>query len=462
MVIGAFFKEPDLYIEYGTMIRSKYDFYDKQTKFLFDSFEIYYTTFSQEMDGDKFNTFMLQDEDRKKKYKSIGGWKAINELMKLVSIDDFANHYDRLKKFSLIREFEKKGFPVNRIMDHPKFDKIKAEQVIQSMRANVDKIQTVIGGGEESIVLGKDMKSAVLRWKEIPEMGIQIPWPQWNSLFRGWRKKKLIVDGMLSNEGKTRRLTKFATFVSLILGKKILIMVNESDELDVKACMITTVCNNPEYGFNYNIPERNIVMGDYKDEEEERKVLEVADYIEKHTTIHFKEMEDYSDRNIEHEIKKHVLGLGVEYFFYDTLKGHRSDNWETVKQTTTKLKDICRDMNVGGYATIQLTDDSLFVDVMDFSSNNIANAKQLKHVVDHMILEKRLYPEEYEKYSYVDEWEQTDMPLDKTKMYYGQKVDKNRAGSKGMVLLTEVNLDYNTWKEVGILQRAKKQKPKSK
>ena len=192
------------------------------------------------------------------------------------------------------------------------------------------------------------MVSALKQWKKAPEMGIEIPWAYWNSLFRGWRKKKIIIDGMLSNEGKTRRMTKIATYVSLILGKKILVMVNESDEIDVKACMITTVCNNPEYGFEYNIPERNIVMGEYESEEQEKQALEVAEYIEKHTKVFFKEMTEYSDMAIEHEVKKHVLGLGVEYFFYDTLKGHRSDNWETVKQTTTKLKDICTEMNVGG------------------------------------------------------------------------------------------------------------------
>jgi hypothetical protein len=142
---------------------------------------------------------------------------------------------------------------------------------------------------------------------------------------------------------------------------------------------------------------------------------------------------------------------------YDTLKGFRSDQWENVKQTTTKLKDLCKALNVGGYANIQLTDDSLFIDVFDFSSNNIANAKQLKHVLDGLMLSRKIPKEDYDCYRYIDDWQQ-EMELDKKKVIYGSKLDKNRAGSKGMVLFYEVDLDLNTWLEIGVGIRVQKSK----
>ena len=101
---------------------------------------------------------------------------------------------------------------------------------------------------------------------------------------------------------------------------------------------------------------------------------------------------------------------------------------------------------------------------MDFSSNNIANAKQLKHVVDHMLLEKKIAPDEYENYLITDDWDNV-MTLKEYNdnlskidskykwFYYGQKVDKNRKGQKGMVLCTKVNLDLNVWEEIGILTK---------
>lgn len=468
MIVGGMYKDPNLYIEYGSSIKSKYDFSDDTTKFLYDAFELFYTTYSTEVTEMKVNSFMMQDEDRKKTYKSFGGWKLVQKAIDLVSVDDYENHYDSFKKYSLLREYEKKGFPIEKLTNHPKFSKLRADQITQWLRATVDKVHTVIGGGNDSVRLGHNAKEMVEGWMKVPAMGIELPWDMWTTLFRGWGKKKLIVDGMLSNEGKSRRMTFLVAYSSLILGKKCFVGANEMDEEDLLAGMITAVCNNPVFGFNYKIPEGNIVLGQYEDDEQYRRVCEVAEYIQNNTKIFMKEMDDYSDTAIEHEIKKHVLGYGVECVFYDTLKGYRTDNWEVVKQTTTKIRDLCKEMNVRGYATIQLTDDSFFVDVMDFSSNNIANAKQLKHVVDHMLLEKKISPEDYNLYTLTDEWgvqmtlEEYNRGVKHEKwFYYGQKVDKNRKGSKGMVLCTRVNLDLNVWEEIGILTRTEGKKPKS-
>jgi len=452
LIIGCFYSEPDLYVEYGKSIRSKYDFFDDSTKFLYDSFELYYKSFSQQISEEKLNAFMIKENDRKKKYMQLEGWKTISKAINMCDIADFENYYDTLKKYSLIRELDKKGFPIQRLLDHPKFDKIKSNQIIQSMRGNLDKIQTVIGGKSETTIVGKDMREQVKKWREEPAVGIPLPFEVQSFLFRGWRKGKLIVDGMLSNEGKSRKLSLVASYTSLILGKPILVMVNEMSEEDMKAAMLTTVCNNPIFGFELNVPERNIVTGKYDSEEQFESVMEVAEYFEEHTKIYFQDMaSSYSDDDIDFQCRKHVLGLGVEYVFYDTLKGYKTDNWETVKQTTTKLRDVVSELKVGGYATIQLTDESLFINIFDFSSNNIANAKQLKHVVDHLILEKKLHFDNYNKYLIQNEEWGGEMPLQKNVVYYGQKIDKNRAGAKGMVLVQAVDLDLNTWKEVGFL-----------
>lgn len=462
LVVGSFYKQPDLYIEYGKTIRSKYDFYDESAKFLFDTFELYYTSFSQEVSEDKINIFMRKDDDRKRKYLLLGGYPTIQGYMEIADIDDFSQYYDTLKKFSLIRELDRKGFPISRILEHPKFDKIPSDKIIMSMRASLDKIQTVIGGQSDSVLLGSDMVNSVVGWRKNPAMGYPFPWDLWTYFFRGWRKGKLVIDGMLSNEGKSRRMSFLAAYVSLMLGEPVLVMVNEMGEEDIKAAMLTAVCNNPVFGFELKVPERNIVLGEYDSEEQYNQVLEVAKYFEEHTKIYFREMNSYSDDDIDHEVRKHVLGLGVKFIFYDTLKGFKTDNWETVKQTATKLKDLVSEFDIMGYATIQLTDDSLMINVFDFSSNNIANAKQLKHVVDHLFLEKRLDYDEYYNYSIYNEDWGGEMPLQNNKLYYGLKLDKNRAGTKGQVLCHEVDLDLNVWKECGLLLKNKKEKKSGK
>jgi len=463
LFVCSLYKDPELYIEYGNFVRPKYDFYDDDTRFLYEQFEMYYQTYSQEMSEEKFNIFVIKDDDRYKRYRSFNGWDFVQDGMDLVDLNDTKTYFNILKKFSLIRELHKKGYAIDKVMNYKKFDMLSADKILMSMRMNLDKIQTVITGQSDSVVVGKKMVDKINQWRETPALGDPLCWDIWTHLFRGWREEKLIVDGMLSNEGKSRRLSLLASYTSLILGKPVLVMVNEMSQEDMEAAMLVAVCNNPIFGFNLGVPERNIVLGEYDSEEQYTSVLDVAKYFEENTKIYFQDMADsYSDGDIEYQVKKHVLGLGVTHIFYDTLKGYKTDNWETVKQTATTIKNICKTLKIKGYATIQLTDDSVFIPVEDFSSNNIANAKQLKHVVDQMILEKKIDKTEYDDYAILnDEWGGT-TPLDKNKVYYGQKIDKNRAGAKGMVLATMVDLDLNTWTEMGYLVRTSNNTKKRK
>jgi hypothetical protein len=269
-------------------------------------------------------------------------------------------------------------------------------------------------------------------------------------------------------------------------------MVNETSEEDFKACLLTTIINNKQFQELHKIDiqkdERELVLGLYRDNsgkiierltdqegnftesddeyferiyntsEELRKVLQVGDWLEQqyNRTIFFKYMNDYSDENIDFEIRKHNIVHGIKYFFYDTLKPYRDENWAVLKQTATKLSQIALELMVFVWGSIQLTDDSVYTDIFQFSSNNIANAKQLKHVLDFLTLGKRLHKEEYHKYEYIpnEVWgEVTPMALDLNKVYYGLKIDKNRGGSKDRIPVLEVDLDKNIWYEVGYLKQ---------
>lgn len=451
LFIGSLYKKPILFVDYAELIKSKYDFYVPENKFLFDSFDLFYRTFSQEMTETKLMMFMSKDEDRLKEFKQLGGWKTIERQMELADPDDIENYFESIKKYSLVREFSRKGFPVEKILQHKKFPKMKAEDIVKFMRFNVDNINTVIGGGKSSIILGKDLKKTIQSWRESPDIGEEIPFPIWHSLFRGWRKGKLIVDGMMSGNGKSRRASKIAAYVGIKKSIPTLVLVNEQEKEEWDAMMASVIANNKEFGFWQSeedyIDETDILLGQCT-EEQYAKLDLITDWIEQNTKIYFLDLDQYADDDIEREVKKHVLGLGVQYMFYDTLKGYKTDNWETVKQTTTKLKDLCKELKIGGYATIQLTDDTVMSE--ELTSMNIANAKQLKHVVDHLVLEKKIDPGKYDKYKIKNaEW--GEIELDKSKVYYMQKIDKNRGGATGMNLITEVDLGRNLWIEKGYL-----------
>ncbi|PLR99519.1 DnaB-like helicase C-terminal domain-containing protein [Bacillus sp. T33-2] len=458
LFIGSLFKNPILFVDYAELMKSKYDFEDEAMKFMYDSFEMYYTTFSQEISETKVQMFMSKEPERLKKFKSYGGWKTLEKQMDLADPGDIQNYFDSIKKYSLVREFGRKGFPIQKVVQHKAFPKMKAEDIVRSMRFNVDNINTVIGGGKSSVLLGKDLKAKIEEWKTSPDIGEEIPFPIWHSLFRGWRKGKLIVDGMMSGNGKSRRASKIAAYIGIKKSIPTLVLVNEQEKEEWDAMMASVIANNKEFGFwkspGDEIDETDILLGQCTDEQYAR-LDEIAEWVKKKTKIYFLDLDKYSDADIEREVKKHVLGLGVKYMFYDTLKGYKTDNWESVKQTTTKLKDLCKELKIGGYATIQLTDDTVMTE--ELTSMNIANAKQLKHVVDHLVLEKKIDPSKFNKYKIKavngnGNWGEIELAHGKT--YYMQKIDKNRGGSTGLELITEVDLGKNLWIERGYLIRS--------
>ena len=97
LLVGALYSSPDLYITYGSSIRSKYDFEDKATRFCYDVFEDYYLTFSQEITENKLNTFCSQNIETFKKYRAFKGWATVKSMMEMADVNDIKNYFNKLK-----------------------------------------------------------------------------------------------------------------------------------------------------------------------------------------------------------------------------------------------------------------------------------------------------------------------------------------------------------------------------
>ena len=197
--------------------------------------------------------------------------------------------------------------------------------------------------------------------------------------------------------------------------------------------------------------------------DEYNKVLKVAEWVEAEIEgkIYVKEMLRYDDNTLEFEIRKHVLIHNIKYVFYDTLKNDDSTigDWAAFKLTTTKLKQVINDLKIYGYGSIQLTDDTHFTDPLLLNSNNIGACKAIKHLLDQLLLCKKISKDTYHKYQIIqadDEWgEQCFTDLNYESVYYCFVVDKNRKGDKQAIAF-KVDLNLNTWQEVGVLVRKQK------
>lgn len=493
---GSMYKKPDLFLSYGESTRSKYDFSDEGTRFFYDMFVDYYKTFSQDVSANKVNNFATQDDERLKSYKAYGGWKTIQHMMNISDPDDIKNIYDTVKKFSLIREYDRNGFPAAKIMDMKNFQHMTANDVYRLMRKKADKINTIINVIEEPVILTQGIAQVIDSYLLTPQFGVKTHWEGYNEYFRGLLPGNVLFQGFLSNEGKSRNLVNLIAYVTLVRKQKFMLLSNEMTEQAMKNCLITTVLNCQEFkdlhGVELIKPEKEITMGLYRDnktkqfilrekdedgnniESEEhfikrvqesseyQDVMKVAQWMEEQMEgkFFFNDItSDYSDESIEMEVRKAKLVYNCTCFAVDTLKAWGAEDWVKVKATATKIVELGKELDLFGVCTFQLTDATVFDNVFALSSNNIGAAKGIKHPVDLLTLGKRINKEEYGMYQYVaysDEWgDEVAYDLDPNKRYFSIKIDKNRLGDKDKIMLFDYNLDTNVWKNIGYIIQKK-------
>jgi len=490
MIIGSIYKNPEFLIEYGQHIKSKYDFYDDAVKFFYDNAEIIFKTRTQTFNQSTINSYMTEDSERLSLYKKFGMWKTIESWMELSVIEDFKNYFDILKKYSLLREYHRNGFNVNKIMEHPKFQLFNAIDIYRLIRSKADKIHTVILSNNESEILNEKIIQLIDICLEKPDIGLNLPFPILSELFRGIRINTMMANGALSNSGKSRFMFKIIAYIALVLKQKVCVLLNEMSINDMKFCLLCTVINNPEFqelhGYKIEKNERDLTLGLYKNKngeyiyrntdsqgnyiesieeyklrllnesQEYNNILKIGLWIENETNglIFAKDISDgYDDATLSYEIRKNTLIYGVKYFFYDTLKNDISSvgDWSALKVTVTKLSQLTNELNIFIYGSLQLTDDVNHIEPLMMSSSNISECKAIKHVLDSLTMFKHLRKDEYFQYYYLseDDWGvPSKKDLDLSKKYVIIIVDKNRSGRKTALLL-EIDLDKNIWLERG-------------
>lgn len=436
---GTMYESPDIYINYGSSIRSKYDFSDEACRFLYDEFESYYLTFSQEITENKVNNYMSQNSERFKTYRKYGGWKTIKSMMDLSDPNDIKNVYSILKKYSLLREYARNGYAVEKIFRLKNFQTLNASDVYRLIRTKCDKINTVISNVDEPSILTENTTQLVNHYLEKPEFGLHSDFHGFDTYFRGYLRSKVLFNGCLSNEGKSRYMTKIICDIALKQRQRCMLLSNEQTELDFHNALIATVAANDEFrelhGIDIQKPEGEITQGNYRsditgefmqmkrdkdgtaletideyiqrlnDESTEyRKIQQISNWVDEQTKdklIRFLDVsQDYSDDNLDMQIRKAKVCYGCDYIFYDTMKSWQLEDWTRFKLTATKLCECAKQNHLYIMSSFQLTDATVFDDIFNLTSNNIGACKGIKTVCDMLTLCKKIAPEEYGKYQY--------------------------------------------------------------
>lgn len=505
--IGNLINNSDLFVEYGQWIKSKYDFSSDACVFFYDNLYIIYKERTQVLSKENINTFMTEDTSRQKEYHHYGGFKTLNEWANLAKDTEPDKVYEVLKKYSLLREYSRKGIDVQKIMSHKKFEMFSANDIYKLIRNKVDKIQTVINSSKETTILTKGSTDLVNSFLFVPECGIPFPFPDWTTYFRGALTPQLFLMAMPSNLGKSRLMMNIIAYFALVQHEVCYVMLNEMTERQMQICLITTVINNEAFqklhGIKLNKIEREISLGLYRktgteysdndfvvretdangkftekedeykarlyrESEEYQKVIAVSDWIEKAGKDKYILCDDvemsYDNISIESNIRKKYITKGVKYIFYDTLKAHVGkngiDDWSGFLATATMLAQLAKELNLYIYGSVQLKDCASSTNPLELDNELMASAKQIKTVATTSCLAIEISSSIKDKYGYIPthtkdgfDWGTQEIQnFPNTYKVYSCVVDKNRAGSKPKLAFA-VNLDTNVWIDLGILVR---------
>ena len=462
-LLGALYSNPLEYVNYGKMINKDLDFSDSYNKFLYDKFETYFlrhmiNTNVTEISKTQFNLFIFQNEKDKEKYEKLGGFDFIQKMMAMTDAKMIEAYFDEVRKWTIIRMLKEKGFPVAPIINNPKFEKLTSHHLIQIMQNNLANISELAMGKEGLEILTDGLQDLVKECLETPYVGRPFKYQRYTDYMLGKKPGDLFMTVGFVNQGKSRESMSMIAHDALIDNQKILVLDNEMSVKKSKFALLTTILNDKVFGYNLNIPERNIKLGQYRNEAEKKKVLEVARIVEDacKDKIFFKQLHDYSDKNIEFEIRKAKMAKDIDMVNYGTLQSQGKDrsDWSALITTTSMLKTLSEELGIFTMTQAQLTLDSDDLSIFDISFKNIGESKGIVKVADFAVARLELTPEEKAEVQIENKkGEKVDLPY-KDKRWYGAKFIKNREGPKP-VLVNMVDLDLNTWSEMTELYKSK-------
>ena len=401
---------------------------------------------------------------------------AVKQLAEDTSDDELQRIYEKIKKLYNVREvcesiynkvhtdseYESKEeeFFHNRyklLINSTRLETLSIHQIKKFLTPLdiVDKTDII----NSATSLTKDLTFLLNPETEDTNKGVDLAFPLITKAINGLRKGQLIATGMFSNNGKTRLMIRNVANLVLKHNEKVLIISNEMSKDDIRYCFITTVINNPEFKEMFETTEitkneRDIRNGIYQNTTESDKITYIVKILEEkfENNILIIHTDIYSDEVLTEIILKHYIADNIDYFFYDTLKADKNNmaNWDGLKITTTILSELAKTFDICIWGNIQLNDTSKAP--LEINSNDIASSKQIYQLLDTLLLFAPIDKKIYSHYIY---WEGAGIPtknkikeLDTNNTYYICRVNKNRLGAKPD-LLFKVNLNQNTWEELG-------------
>lgn len=457
-VIGTVFNNSSLLDETDKYIIHEDDFTTNLHKVIFGSM------YQLHKMGSKVTLDAIIDFlSNRPKYNSIfqaeKGIEYIQRASELSSLETFNYYYNRLKKFTLLRAYEKIGFDVSFLYDAYNVLDVKKKQEQEDWLDNhsINDIAVAIDEEiervkskyvEEEITKGfqasEGMEELIAELQENPEVGIPLYGNLINVVTRGARLKKFYLRSAPTGYGKTRTMIADACnfacdeiydetlekWVPNNTAEPTLFITTEQEKSEIQTMMLA---------FLAAVEEEHILNGKYEEGELER--VKYAINVFKRSPIWVEELPDFSVQDVENKIKKHIREHNIKYLCHDYVHTSmkileevssrsggvklREDNILFI--LSTKLKDLCNEYGIFIMSATQLSGDWRNNETPDQSL--LRGAKAIADKVDTGMIILPVSNEDLEKLSPILNTGRYETPNMKISVY------KNRRGKfKGIYM----------------------------
>ena len=417
-IIGSIAKNPSLLDQEEKYWFIEDDFPDEFHKVIFGTIYQIHQLGNKKISLDTIVDYLSSRPHNHAVFTQNKGEEFILKVVEAAQPSSFDYYYNRLKKMTLLRAYDKIGFDltpyydIDNVLDIKKkekqenwLDNTSLEGIANAIDTQISKIRDIYVNDDYSEVkqAGKGIMDLVESLKQTPEVGIPMYGPLINTVTRGARLKKLYLRSAPSGYGKTRANVADACYFAcdkiydehfgwIRNGNKnpTLFIATEQDLSEIQTLMLAFVAN---------VNEEHILNGRYEDGEEER--INEAMKVIAEAPLYIKEIPDFSIRDIENTIKKEIREHDVSYIVFDYLHTSMKILEEITKRSggvrlrednvlfmlSARLKDLC---NL--YGVFLLTSTQLSADWRDSKTPDQNLLRGAKSIADKIDLGSHILP----------------------------------------------------------------------
>ena len=429
----------------------------------------------------------VNDDVKDKIDNELGGFRAIQNIIDVVSVKNMDAFMDELHKRNVLMSLYKKNFNIfgemtldsgKKVIPYDLFQKLSSSEILDWYNAQLASLETNINSSkivDEGFVDFDDEFIERLSRKEevgvsFGDAGLNIKgetistFPFMSGNILGLKPGTLNCWAAHSGAGKSTYMVTVC--MSLVAkGEKIILVSNESQISDVRIQFLVWILTRClDY---WKISKKKLTSGNLTDEDKV-KIKEARKWWKEHyaKSVKIVTLSDADARLTCQIIKRHILRDGCTSFLVDTFKlttdgGSNDAFWMSLIKDTRDLTSLAMKYNVIGMMTVQLALNSLNRCWIDASC--LSQSRAIKETLSNLIMFRKITDAELDpgspyfihpfrsKQKEDGSWYEEPYTPDRSKVWRCFFIDKSRRGADsndtGVAYLVRYDGDFCTFYE---------------